>query len=220
MKHRGEKPKTSRLNSKPSVYGGKVQKKGKQGYHEENSMNIELIPAQEKDFSVVQNLIRFYVYDMSEFMGWSCPESGLYGGVDDQPEYWGRKPSNLQDCWPQGWVGFPYVIRVDGTLGGFVLIQQKDQNGEAIYDVGEFFILRKIRGKGVGKTVAHRIFDQYPGQWEVRQLVQNKPAQHFWRAVISQYGDGRYQESREIDAHHHCAMVVQRFNSSRINQNS
>jgi hypothetical protein len=61
-------------------------------------MNIQVLEAAEEDFPVVQNLVRFYVYDMSESMGWPCPEDGLYGGCDDLPEYWwtGSTPEELE----------------------------------------------------------------------------------------------------------------------------
>ena len=179
-------------------------------------MNIELIEAKESNLTVVQNLIRFYIYDMSEFMEWDCPENGLFGGVDDLPEYWGRKPENPHDSWTDGWKGIPYLVRVDDALAGFALIRWLDQpDQEHLYDIGEFFILRKYRGKDVGKWVAHTLFAKYQGRWQVRQLSQNKPAQHFWRSVISQYNKGIYQEIREYDSQYKYDMVVQRFDSKK-----
>ena len=61
-------------------------------------MRIEIPEATEADFPVVQNLVRFYVYDMASVAGWRCPEDGLYGGCDDLPEYWwpGSTPEDLE----------------------------------------------------------------------------------------------------------------------------
>ena len=145
------------------------------------SMKIEVLPAAEADFPVVQNLVRFYVYDMSETMAWPCPESGLYGGCDDLPEYWWPGstvadlervaerlsiiiPFNLQfERWPAGTQGHPFMIRMDGELAGFALVKAFQAKGAADYDMGEFFVVRKFRRQGVGKAVAHQLFAQFPG---------------------------------------------------------
>ncbi len=46
------------------------------------SRNIQIIIATLADYSTIQNLGRFYVYDMSRYCGhlegWECPENGLY----------------------------------------------------------------------------------------------------------------------------------------------
>jgi len=47
---------------------------------------IKLVPASLSDYPVIQNMARFYVYDMSEYMGnekgWEMPENGLYECID------------------------------------------------------------------------------------------------------------------------------------------
>ncbi len=154
-------------------------------------MNIEIIEAREEDMPVIENLIRFYIYDMSEHMGWDCPESGLFGGCDELPQYWG-KPCDPEYAWPEGWRGYPFLVRVDGRLAGFSLVRQ---TGEDSYDIGQFFILRKFRGKGVGKYVARRMFDLFQGNWEVGEMLENAPARAFWTRIIAEYTDGHYEES-------------------------
>ena len=176
-------------------------------------MNIDILPAREGDFTVVQNLVRFYVYDMSEHMGWECPETGLFGGCDDLPQYWGREPDDPLYRWSEPWQGFPFIVRADGRLAGFVLIRRLDKDGAGTNDVGEFFILRKYRGKGIGTLVAHRLFDTFPGAWQVREMVGNAPAIAFWRKVIAEYADGDYCEERDRLESHGLDMVVQRFSS-------
>ena len=48
--------------------------------------DIKLIPATIEDYPIVQNMARFYVYDMSEYLGgeegWETPEDGLYECID------------------------------------------------------------------------------------------------------------------------------------------
>ena len=192
-------------------------------------MNIQVLEASAADFPVVQNLVRFYVYDMSETMGWACPESGLYGGCDDLPEYWwtGSTPESLAriqarlqivipfnlhfERWPPGCQGHPFLIRVAGELAGFAMVKQMAPSQVVDFDMGEFFVVRKFRRAGVGKQVAWQLFDRFPGQWEVRQLVDHLPAQTFWRAIIADYTDGHYHDSRQHIEAYGIDMIVQRF---------
>ena len=60
--------------------------------------------------------------------------------------------------------------------------------------IAEFFVMRKYRRMGVGRTAAFAAFEQFPGHWEVSQIFQNLPAQHFWRKVIAEYTHGNYRE--------------------------
>ena len=110
--------------------------------------NIKVLDATEASYTVVQNLIRFYVYDMSEYTGWDFPEHGLIGGVNDQPHYWGRVPKDPDHRWPEGWRGYAFVIRVIGKLAGFALVKQIAEEPIATYDMGEFCVRRKSGAKG------------------------------------------------------------------------
>ena len=166
-----------------------------------SKMRIEVHPAARGDLPVVQNLGRFYVYDFSEYTGWTCPDDGLFG-CRGFAAYWDDDNRSA------------FVIRVDGELAGFALI-----NGSGIYegvdhDVDEFFVLRKFRRKGVGQFVAHCLFDRFPGRWQVRQLLQNTPAIAFWRRVVQRYTAGQFEECTQFFADDGLEMNVQRFQSS------
>ncbi|MFK0523824.1 hypothetical protein ACINKY_16575 [Paenibacillus illinoisensis] len=45
-----------------------------------------------------------------------------------------------------------------------------------------------------GKRAAFHIFYQFPGAWEIRQTLANKPANQFWNRVIHSYTEGMYRE--------------------------
>ena len=66
-------------------------------------MEYTLVEVKDADYELIQNLIRFYIYDLSEFTGWSCPSNGLYGGVDDQAYYFGKTPDLKEALWSDGW---------------------------------------------------------------------------------------------------------------------
>ena len=52
--------------------------------------------------------------------------------------------------------------------------------------------MKKYRHKGVGRTASMKIFDMFPGGWEISQWTNNLPAQNFWRKVIAEYTNGKY----------------------------
>lgn len=52
--------------------------------------------------------------------------------------------------------------------------------------------MKKYRRKGVGKVASMKIFDMFPGGWEVSQWANNLPAQNFWKQVISEYTSEKY----------------------------
>ncbi|MFD2630419.1 GNAT family N-acetyltransferase [Oceanobacillus kapialis] len=61
--------------------------------------------------------------------------------------------------------------------------------------ISDFFIMRKFRRQGIGKQVAHRLFEKHKGVWEVKQTNENTPAYAFWKKVISEVAkESFYQE--------------------------
>ena len=171
-------------------------------------MPLEITPALESDYPIITNLARFYIYDMSEFTGWNFPADGLFDSENQFANYWGRPGKRI---WPQTWLGFPFLIRVDGHPAGFALVKRICEAPPS-FDMGEFFIARQHRRKGIGRLAAVRLFDRFPGRWEVREMPANKPAQAFWRRTIAAYTGGVFTETQEVFADYdNREFVVQRF---------
>ena len=147
-------------------------------------MNVEIIPIPEDHQAVLLQLWQLYVYDFSEMDGGDVKEDGRYGSAVDLGEYW-RDPRR-----------HPYFVRVDGTLAGFVLVHRRGRlvDDPDVTRMSEFFVMRKYRRRGVGALVATRIFDRFPGRWEVWEIERNVAAQAFWRRVIGRYTGGRFEE--------------------------
>lgn len=157
-------------------------------------MNIEmktvkLVSATPNDLPVIQNMARFYAYDLSKSCGfyslydWSFPENGLYEARD------------LSDYWKPG--HYPFVILVENELAGFALIDKTGTTLDVDWNIGEFFIVGKFQGKGVGRHVAIQIFNQFAGTWEVMQMPDNTPAIKFWKKVVADYTKNEFMESRK-----------------------
>jgi predicted acetyltransferase len=148
-------------------------------------MNYELIKATINDKEILKNLMQFYFYDFSEYVEAHLEENGLFGAYKYLDEYWTEDSR------------FPYLVKLNGSYAGFALVRLVHSEEKTYYSIAEFFIMKKYRRTGLGKLVAHDIFNLYKGQWEVFQIEKNVPAQHFWRKVIDEYTNGAFTEKLE-----------------------
>jgi predicted acetyltransferase len=152
-------------------------------------MRIEVVAATAEDRPVLANLIQFYLYDFTDFKDWDVQEDGRFGDY------------GLDGCWTTD-DRHPFLIRADGKLAGFAIVDSRSHlTGErGIWDVADFFVLRRYRKRGVGERAARRLFDRFRGRWEVRVMAGNLGAQAFWRTVIGRYTDGRFEEVQWHDS--------------------
>lgn len=172
----------------------------------------EICPPNKNDFPIVSNLVRFYVYDMSEHAGFDLSDEGTFDAGGSLANYWGIVPDAPEDQWPPHWRGFAHLVRAGGHPAGFALVRRI---ADGLYDMGEFFIARKYRRRGAGAYVATAMFRRYPGRWEVREMPSNVGAQAFWRRIIQEFTGGAYEESREVfPAYRNAEFIVQRFDST------
>ena len=147
----------------------------------EEKMNITLSIISNEDKPVLSNLMQLYRYDSSEFDGHKLGPHGLYSY------------KYLDHQWTDTYRR-PFMICVDREIAGFVLLTLDMPKEFAILSVADrtnvisdFFIMRKFRYKGIGKYVAHSLFEQFQGNWEIKQTIGNKPAYIFWKKAISEY---------------------------------
>ncbi len=150
----------------------------------------ELIAAGEQHRSLIRRMYELYIYDFSPMTGTDLTDDGWW--TDEHfPEAWPAQGREI------------YLFRVDGQWAGFAFVKRGSylQPGAAQNSVmDEFFVMRKYRRQGVGTHFAQRLFDRYPGTWEVGEIVENVEAQKFWRAVIGAYTGGRYTEQMANNA--------------------
>lgn len=142
---------------------------------------LELVPASLEDYPVLQNMARFYVYDLSEYMDYEMPGNGLYDCIDFA-KYWDSPDS------------FPFLIRYDNDLAGFAIIDKKGSVPGTQYNMAQFYLARRFKRKGLGRLAAYRCFDQFRGTWEIMVMPGNEGAYRFWRAVIKAYTKDRFVE--------------------------
>ncbi|WED43338.1 GNAT family N-acetyltransferase [Legionella cardiaca] len=150
------------------------------------SLTIALLEAHSKDYPILQNLACFYVYDMSRYCGflpgWKCPETGLYKSYDFKKYF---EDENH----------YPFIIRVDEELAGFVLVNKIAITSDVDWHMSEFFITAKFQRRGIGQTVAKQIWEKFPGNWEVSVIPQNERGLNFWRKAIKATTNDQYVEN-------------------------
>jgi len=139
-------------------------------------MCLEVIPATRDQQPIVANLLELYAHDFSEFHAIDLKEDGRFG-YKHLPLYW-IEPNR-----------HPFLVRIDGRLAGFAFVKKGSEisGNTAIWDMAEFFVIRRYRGRGIGTDVAHQIWRRFPGAWEVRVMEANRSAQQFWERAISAF---------------------------------
>ena len=158
-------------------------------------MNIEVssVPIEHKP--VLRNMFELYRYDLSAFDGRDLGEHGLYdyGYLD---HYWTDEHR------------FPFLVRVNGQLAGFVLVWRVPRENHIETRMSEFFILRKYRGRGVGEAVAHEVFTRFPGVWSLSVDLRNEAGLRFWRRIVGRFTGDACSERHESTS----GRVVHEFN--------
>jgi predicted acetyltransferase len=140
----------------------------------------------------VDNLFQLYVHDFAEFWETRRVELGPDGRFPPYPPlaaYWSEPGCE------------PLLIRADGELAGFALIDRHSHSGlPTDFNMGEFFVARHYRREGVGRAAARMVMRQRPGQWEIAVARRNAPALPFWRQLAAEVAAGEVEEIDQADA--------------------
>jgi predicted acetyltransferase len=142
--------------------------------------NVEVSRAARAERLALENMFQLYTHDFSE-QWWDRP----YGELEDNGRFGDDYPFDLY--WEdEGHI--PILLRLDGKLVGFALLDNHSHSGGALdRNMAEFFIVRKHRRGGVGTAAAHTIFSTYPGRWEAAVARRNTGALPFWRKTVASH---------------------------------
>ena len=127
---------------------------------------------------LIEGLSQFYIYDFSEMEpanseGLEANDRGGFGPlqIDD---YWNR----------EGY--YPLLISLKDKPVGFALLNTNSHRGGTIErNMGEFFVVRKHRRRGLATEAVRQILLLYPGRWEVAVAERNLAAKAFWPRAIA-----------------------------------
>jgi predicted acetyltransferase len=149
--------------------------------------SVSVIGAERAQAPIIQNLMQLYTHDFSEFWGGTARgDLNAQGLFDAYP---------LEEYWSEAqWAAM--LILCDRALAGFCLVNDRAHSGlNAQRNLAEFFILRKHRGREVGRRAAAIIFSRFPGSWEVAVARRNVRAREFWCKTIKRSANcSQFQE--------------------------
>lgn len=160
-------------------------------------MNIEIVLTDNTQQQIVSQLCELYTYEMTDLADFDINENG-YFGYKGLSSFW--KSENK----------YAYLIYVNKKLAGFALIQKGspiDKMDTEIWDVVEFFIMRKYRRKGVGEFVAKNLWSSTNGSWQVRVWDNNISAHAFWDKTIRSYVGHMISPKRITYEGHECLLI-------------
>ena len=145
-------------------------------------MNIEIVGVKEQEKEALMSLLEKYLYEFSQWEKTDVNEDGNYGY-----EY--------LDCYFDEENRYPYFIKVDGKLAGFVMVSDYPEvlERKTDYCMSEFFVLHKYRSSGVGKTAVNMVLDRHHGRWQLKRHPHNIGSVKFWNSVIEEYTHGNFE---------------------------
>jgi predicted acetyltransferase len=131
----------------------------------------------------IRGVYRDYLFDLAP------TATGLYPML---PEIGQRLPEQVERLFEEGQARLLTVCYA-GEPVGFARIRVRAQS-PAEFSMADFFIARDWRRRGIGAEAVRLILDRFEGAWLITEYVRNDPAVKFWRAVVSGYTAGKYQE--------------------------
>jgi predicted acetyltransferase len=149
-------------------------------------------PATSADATLLGNLLELYIHDLSEVFPVEPGPDGRFG-YPRLALYW---------CEPE--TRFSFLIRAGGKTVGLILVTRGSPatDDPEVFDVAEFFVLRRHRRSGCGRRAAALLFDRLPGRWIVRVSTANRGAMSFWESVISAYTEGQFTHGTRAGSPH------------------
>lgn len=150
---------------------------------------LDIAAASAAERPLLENLYQLYMHDFSELFADTLRlDLGADGRyiVDPPVDRWWQAPAHV-----------PLLLRWHGRPAGFALINNVSHLGTPVdRAVGEFFVVRKHRRRGLGVAAARAVFAQWPGEWEAAVMRANTGGRAFWERAI-----GGCSEAAAIVAH-------------------
>ena len=150
-------------------------------------LTVRLVTAEQRP--VLERLWQLYRHDLSEFRGSLPDRDGLFHTRPLAP-FLADDPDR-----------HAYVFGRDGGPVGFGLVGRVTTGRMLMF---EFFVIRAVRGQGVGRAAAEALFALHPGAWEIPFQEENDTAARFWRSLAAGASrDGLHEELRPVPGKPH-----------------
>jgi hypothetical protein len=110
------------------------------------SLHVELTRAAPEQQPLLANLLQLYCHDFSESIDIEIGPDGKYR-YESLPLYWTEPHRH------------PFLVTVDGAPAGFALVKRAPTSTDfnTIWDMDEFFVVRRYRRRGIGTRIAKEV---------------------------------------------------------------
>ncbi|WP_061997102.1 GNAT family N-acetyltransferase [Clostridium sp. ATCC 25772] len=142
---------------------------------------IELQLVKESEKEMLYNIFQKYLYEMTKYYDDELDDTGnyLYRYFDNYFIEPTRKA---------------LFIKWEGKIVGFIMLNNHsyiDQKPD--YVIAEFSIFPIYRKKDIAQEAIAKVFSQYPGKWELKFSLKNKPAVNLWYKSTATFKPVVYQ---------------------------
>jgi predicted acetyltransferase/ADP-ribose pyrophosphatase YjhB (NUDIX family) len=130
---------------------------------------LRVAPAGDDEWPVVEQLWQLYQHDLSEFRGSAPGPDGTF--ALGRLTAYRRRDDRVA-----------YLARLGDVPCGFALVRGAGRERRLM---GEFFVTRSSRGRGVAAELARQVLAAHPGRWQIPFQNENARAAAFWRRVAA-----------------------------------
>jgi predicted acetyltransferase/ADP-ribose pyrophosphatase YjhB (NUDIX family) len=132
---------------------------------------LRVTEATTDDRTLVERLWQLYQHDLSEFRHSAPGPDGTF--ASGRLRSYAGRPGRTA-----------YVARLGSVPCGFALVRGLADGRTR--RMGEFFVTRSSRGRGVAEAFAREVVTAHPGRWEIPFQNENPRAAAFWRRFASE----------------------------------
>ncbi len=143
--------------------------------------DVELVPVTADLHLVVERLWQLYRHDLSEFRD-SMPDADGRFTLGPLPAYLAGQDDRRA-----------FLVKEGVSAIGFVLLRGLEARPATM---GEFFVCRSVRRRGIGQQVALDVMRGSPGRWVLAFQEENPRAARFWRHIATELASDTWSEER------------------------
>jgi predicted acetyltransferase len=137
---------------------------------------------------VLERLWQLYLHDLSEFRDSHPNEDGLF------------KREKLEPFLVPDHGHAAYLFVRDERPVGFALVSGVDHEPHWL---DQFFVIRSMRGGGVGREAAAAVLRLHRGRWRIGFQNENPKAARFWRRLAAELGSDVREELQPVPGKPH-----------------
>ena len=146
---------------------------------------ITLRPVRWEEKALLFRLLQTYLRELASFYG-------------DEPDGDGLFPYPYFDAYFREEGRYALFMVEAGNPAGFLLINPYSFLGQRPdHVIAEFYVLPAYRKRRIAETAFRRLMERFPGRWEIKYHVQNRPAERLWTKVTAPYSPAVYPLSED-----------------------